>query len=372
MTRQLEPDQTPQPIRVPKSPGFWKETWNIFKRKKLAMLAVYYVVFLSLVAMGSPFIVGTKPIVTKYQGNVYFPAMGYFSPKWENPIFVKDGFAKQYYRLQERDPDSWAIWPLIYQDPKRRIKADEWPDNPGNPASFGEGQQPSWQNLFGTTSGGIDVFAQMVHATRTALLVGFVSMGIAGIVGITLGAFAGYFGGWIDTIISRIIELILCLPTLVLILALLAVVDKTTIWHLMVIIGLTGWTGIARLTRAEFLKLKKSDFVAAARVLGVGQFRIIFRHILPNSLAPVLVPITFGIASAILLESGLSFLGVGGDPSSPSWGKLLDEGRSNHNAWWLIFFPGMAVFSAVLSYNLIGEGLQEATDPRLRDGSESA
>ena len=166
---------------------------------------------------------------------------------------------------------------------------------------------------------------------------------------------------------SRVIEVVLCIPTLVLILALISVVPKTTIWHLMVVIGLTSWTSIARLTRAEFLKLRESDFVIAARALGAGARRVMFRHILRNAMAPILVPITFGIASAILIESGLSFLGFGPPPPAPSWGALLALGRDHYNMWWLILFPGIGIFLTVLAYNLIGEGLQEATDPRLRD-----
>jgi peptide/nickel transport system permease protein len=150
----------------------------------------------------------------------------------------------------------------------------------------------------------------------------------------------------------------------------LAVIEQPTIWHMMAIIGCTAWTGIARLTRAEFLKLKQMDFVAAARATGIGPVRIMYRYLLPNALAPVLVPITFGIAAAILIESGLSFLGFGAPPPNPSWGTLLSAGRSNYELWWLIVFPGTAIFLAVLAYNLIGEGLQEATDPRLRDADD--
>ena len=206
----------------------------------------------------------------------------------------------------------------------------------------------------------------MIHGTKIALLVGFVSTGIAALIGIIVGAIAGYFGGWTDIVISRAIEIVMCIPSLILILALISIVEKPTIWHIMAILGVTGWTGIARLTRAEFLKLKQSEYVAAAKALGASQTRIIFRHILPNSLAPILVPITFGIAAAILVESGLSFLGFGAPAPNPSWGMLLNAGRSNLSYWWLSFFPGLAIFLTVLTYNLIGEGLQEATDPRLR------
>ncbi len=350
----------------PKSRGFWGETWTRFRKRKLAMTALVFVIGLSLVAMLAPAIVGTRPIIVKYKGSIYFPAMGYFNSGWENPVFAKDKFRRRYPKnLAEKDPESWAIWPLVYQDPYRRVYDDEWPGMPGNPTG-GDGH-PNQYNLMGTDTRGVDVFAQLVHGTTVALLVGFVSMGIATVIGVTFGAVAGYAGGWADMLLSRIIEIVLCIPALVLILALLAIVERPTIWHLMAVIGCTRWTGIARLTRAEFLRLKEMEFVAAARALGLGRVRIIVRHILPNSLAPVLVPVTFGIASAILIESGLSFLGFGAPPPEPSWGKLLKDGRSHLEMWWLIVFPGIAIFLAVLSYNLIGEGIQEATDPRLRD-----
>jgi peptide/nickel transport system permease protein len=137
------------------------------------------------------------------------------------------------------------------------------------------------------------------------------------------------------------------------------------------VIGATGWTSIARLTRGEFLKLREMEFVTAARALGATQPRIIFRHVLPNALAPVLVPVSFGIAGAILTESSLSFLGFGSPPPNPSWGTLLNSARDNLTMWWLVVFPGGAIFLAVLAYNLIGEGLQEATDPRLRGGKQA-
>jgi len=166
---------------------------------------------------------------------------------------------------------------------------------------------------------------------------------------------------------SRLTEVVMCIPTLVLILALVAVVEKPTIWKTMAIIGATGWTGIARLTRGEFLRLRQSEFVTSDRSVGAGPIRIMLLHILPNALAPILVPITFGIASAILTESSLSFLGFGPPPPSSSWGSILNDARSNLSMWWLVVFPGIAIFLTVLAYNLIGEGLQEATDPRLRE-----
>ena len=193
-------------------------------------------------------------------------------------------------------------------------------------------------------------------------------MGIATAIGLLIGAVGGYFGGWIDTLLSRFTEVVMCVPTLVLILALWSLIQRPTIWHTMVIIGATGWTGIARLMRAEFLKIKQADYVAAARVSGISTPKIILRYILPNALAPVLVPVTFGIASAILLENSLSFLGFGAPPPNPSWGSVLSSAHGNYQLWWLTVYPGLAVFLTVLSYNVIGEALQEATDPRLREG----
>ena len=336
----------------------------------MAVIAFTFVAILSLIALTAPLIVGTKPIVCKYKGHIYFPALGYLNRKWENPIFTNDRFRLVYPKsLKEKDPDSWAVWPLIYQDPNRRVREDEWGDDrPANPTKD-EGR-PSSNNFFGTTAAGVDVFAMMVHGTRTALLIGFVSMGIAAFIGIVIGAAAGYLGGWMDILLSRLIEIVMSVPQLVLILALIASIEKPTVWHIMIVLGFRNWTSIARLTRAEFLRLKTLDYIAASQALGANQIRIMFRHILPNALAPILVPISFGIAAAILIESALSFLGFGPPPPNPSWGTLLAAGRENLNMWWLTLFPGLAIFSTVLAYNLIGEGLQEVTDPRLREAGK--
>jgi peptide/nickel transport system permease protein len=348
------------------SQGFWAEAWRRYRRRPLGMAALAFVGLLLTVATLAPAIAGTKPVLCRYKGRLYAPCLGYFDRRLEPVIFAKDKFRGEYPRnLRQKDPDSWAVWPLVFQDPYRAVRADEWPGLPENP-SRDEGR-PSRRNLFGTDQAGVDVFAKMVHGTTIALLVGFVSMGIAGTIGIVVGALGGYFGGWIDMLTSRVTEIVMCIPTLVLILAVIAVIEKPTIWHTMAIIGATGWTGIARLTRGEFLRIKSSEFVMAARAAGAGPVRIMLRHVLPNALAPILVPITFGIASAILMESSLSFLGFGPPPPTASWGSVLNDARSNLSMWWLVVFPGIAVFLTVLAYNLIGEGLQEATDPRLRE-----
>lgn len=375
-------------IRIKKSRGFWAEVWSRYRRRKLAMTALAFIAFLGLVALFAPAIAGTKPIVCQYKGSIYFPSLAYLNSSWEPAIFRTDRFRNVYpTNLKKKDPQSWALWPLIYQDPYRRVRGGEFPGVPesdlNEPPTWlrlletkkanvapetDKAQPPAWLHPFGTDPSGVDVLAKMVHGTRTALVVGFVSMGIAAFLGILLGSLGGYFGGWVDMLLSRLTEVVLCVPTLILILALLAIIENPTIWHMMAVIGLTRWTDIARLTRGEFLRLRQTEFVLAAIALGIRKPVIIFRHVLPNSLAPVLVPVTFGVASAILIEAGLSFLGFGAPPPNPSWGTILDAGRANLNNWWLVTFPGIAIFLTVLAYNLIGEALQEATDPRLRDG----
>ena len=349
-----------------RSHGFWAEAWRRYRCRPLAVGGLGFVGFLVVVAAFAPAIAGTKPVLCRYKGRLYAPCLGYFDRRLEPAIFTKDKFRGTYPRnLAAKDPDSWALWPLFFQDPYRSVRNDEWPGRPENPAM--DQGRPSWNNLFGTDQAGVDVLAKMVHGTTVALQVGFVSMGIAGTIGVVVGAVGGYFGGWIDMLTSRVTEIVMCVPTLVLILSIVAIIEKPTIWHTMAIIGFTGWTGIARLTRGEFLRLKSSEYVTAARAAGAGPLRIMLRHVLPNALAPILVPITFGIASAILTESGLSFLGFGPPPPSASWGSVLNGARSNLGMWWLVVFPGAAIFLTVLAYNLIGEGLQESTDPRLRE-----
>jgi peptide/nickel transport system permease protein len=225
---------------------------------------------------------------------------------------------------------------------------------------------PCKAHLLGTDDQGRDVLSRLIYGARISLSVGFVAVSIYIAIGIIFGALAGYYGGWIDIVISRGIEVVMCFPTFFLILAILAFVGPS-IYNIMIVIGLTGWTGIARLVRGEFLRIKGQDFVASAKVCGAGDMRVIFRHILPNALAPVLVSATFGVASAILAESSLSFLGFGVPPYVASWGGILSASRDFMDvAWWLTVAPGVAIFITITAYNLVGEGLRDAIDPRMK------
>ena len=226
--------------------------------------------------------------------------------------------------------------------------------------------RPSSSHLLGTDQLGRDVLSRMIWGSRISLKVGFVAIGIATAIGILFGAVSGYYGGWIDSIMMRFVDIMLCFPAFFLILAVIAFLEPS-IWNIMVVIGITGWMGIARLVRAEFLSLREREFVLSARALGASDIRIIFRHILPNAMAPIIISATLGVAGAILTESALSFLGIGVQPPTPSWGNILTAGKDNIEiAWWLSLFPGLAILITVLGYNLLGEGIKEALDPRLK------
>ena len=228
-------------------------------------------------------------------------------------------------------------------------------------------QPPSHKHWLGTDDRGRSVLARLIWGARISLTIGFVAVGISLVIGIIVGALAGYYGGWVDTVTLRVIEVVMCFPSFFLILTLVALLPPHP-FTVMAALGFLGWTGIARLVRGEFLKLRESDFAMAARASGLRDARVIFRHLVPNALAPVLVSATFGVAGAILTESALSFLGFGVPPPTASWGELLNQSQrlASHGVWWLVVFPGLAIFITVTAFNLVGEGLRDAIDPRLR------
>ncbi len=225
---------------------------------------------------------------------------------------------------------------------------------------------PSLEHPLGTDHLGRDVFSRMLYGSGISLSVGFVAVSISIVIGIVVGALAGYYGKIIDSILMRFVDIMMCFPSFFLMLTVIALLGPS-IYNVMIVIGVTSWMGTARFVRAEFLSLRERDFVQAAKALGISDRRTIFRHMLPNALAPVFVTATINIATAILIEAGLSFLGFGVQPPAPSWGNILTEGRIYiFDAWWLTLFPGLAILITVLSFNLFGEGLRDALDPRLR------
>lgn len=224
--------------------------------------------------------------------------------------------------------------------------------------------EPSAAHYMGTDGLGRDVFSRMLFGARISLLVGIVAVGIATFIGVILGAIAGYYRGWVDAVIMRMVDVMLSIPTFFLILAVIAFLTPS-IWNIMIVIGLTSWMGVTRLVRAEFLSLREREFVMASQTLGAKDRRLIFKHLLPNSLTPIIVSSVLGVASAVLVESGLSFLGLGVQAPQASWGNILTDGKEYIQfAWWLSLFPGLAILITVLGYNLLGEGLRDALDPR--------
>lgn len=245
--------------------------------------------------------------------------------------------------------------------------------SPYNPNDIDRDQilePPGIRHFMGTDDLGRDVFSRMLWGARISLAVGFVAVGISTLIGMVLGALSGFYGGWTDRVIMRFIDIMLSIPTFFLILAVIAFIGPS-IWNIMIVIGVTSWMGVARLVRAEFLSLKEREYVLAAKALGASDSSIIFGHIMVNSMAPVIISAVLGIASAVLVESALSFLGIGVQPPIPTWGNILTLGKDNIEiAWWLSVFPGLAILITVLGYNLLGEGIRDSIDPRLWDSGD--
>ena len=331
---------------------YWKMVSYHFKKRKLAVAGLWVTIFLIAMAVCAPILANDKPILFFYQGHVDLPV--YSGAESVGPFVWKDlkKKAPPVYQHVAEKVDAYAIWPLV----------------PFSPTEYNLLEflsPPNGKHWLGTDDNGRDVLSRMIHGARVSLSVGFVAVGIALLIGVFLGALAGYFGGWTDIVISRAIEILLTIPTFFLIIAIIASLGQS-IYNIMIVIGLTGWTGAARFIRAEFLKLKQLDFITALRALGASKWRIIFIHMLPNALAPVLVSAVFGIAGAILTESSLSFLGFGVPPPTPSWGQILSQSRDYIEfAWWLTVFPGFAIFLSITAYNLVGDGLRDAMDPKL-------
>jgi len=224
-------------------------------------------------------------------------------------------------------------------------------------------------NFLGRDELGRDVFSRCLYAGRISLSIGIVSVGISILIGTIWGAIAGYYGGVVDGILMRIVDAVRSIPVFILLITIMSVFGGS-IFTVMIVLGLTSWPGTARFVRAEFLSLKEREFVLAARVTGVADLRIIFRHILPNAVGPIIVSATMGLAGAILSESGLSFFGLGVQPPTPSWGNMLmgaQDVNTMINAPWKAFFPGFLILLTVLSFNFVGDGLRDAFDPKLKD-----
>ncbi|HEY0262061.1 MAG TPA: ABC transporter permease [Chitinophagales bacterium] len=417
---------------------YWAYVKRQFKKKKTAVISAYVVLFLVVVALLAPFLANEKPLVCKYQGEVYFPVLKDIAVG-----FGIGGFPTQFQNVNWHELDyDFVIFPPV---PYLPMNQDDRNVHSQSPLGGQDVDSQRFYHWFGTDELGRDVLSGMIHGTKVAMTVGIISMLIASSIGIFLGALAGYFGDdnfkisrvrfWLniialyfglffgfsarsyditdalgsslgigfvqvliglfilfaviavanfiaipmkkipflgkqvtvpfDMIVSRLIEILNSIPTLFLILMIIAIIKKPNLYVIMLIIGFTGWTGIARFIRAELLKVRNLEYIEASQSLGYSNTRILFKHAIANALSPVLISIAFGVASAILTESTLSFLGLG-PADTVTWGQLLSYARQVPSAWWLAIFPGFAIFITVTVFNLIGEGLTDALDPRLK------
>ena len=317
--------------------SMWRLTWRRFRRSRLATAALLYVLAMAAIALLAPLVANRKPLVQQTPQGLRFPAFADYvigDPDMETPV-----------------AGTWDVSAPV-------------PYSPNTVDLVQRLQPPGRGHLLGTDDLGRDILARMIHGARVSLTVGFIATTIALVIGSILGALAGYYGGAADWIVSRLIEIVLCFPFLFLVLGIVALF-KPSIYTIMIALGLTSWTSGARYVRGEFLRIRDLEFAQAARASGARDARIIFRHLLPNALAPVLVSASFGVAVAILTESALSFLGLGVPLPTASWGSMLSQAHEHIGyAWWLILFPGLAIFTTVASFNLIGERFREALDPR--------
>ena len=430
--------------------------WQKLKRKKSALYALYLIVALGIVAMLAPFLANHHPLYAKIGDQTLFPAFSQtFTQKSTDTLFHENGtytvilYNQIDWRTLQLDR---VLWPPVAYSPQFSDKYNRdyvspfdeqrYKNSAGEiaPIPFGR------RHWMGTDKVGRDVASGIIHGSKTSLLVGLFSVLLAALIGVPLGAFAGYFGDhgiklpraqyWIsilgsilgiflgfvsrsfeieqgfseslvygslqvglsilivlltsilffwmghfvsrgkflgkavdlplDSWVSRVIEILNSLPTLILIITVAAIINERSMVMLVVIIGFTSWTGMARFMRAEMMKIKEMEYIQAAKVLGFSWKRIIFKHAIPNGLAPVFTAAAFGVASAILVESGLSFLGIGVPDDVVTWGKLLSSGKEEFEASWLVIFPGLAIFFTVTAYNLLGEGLRDALDPKMK------
>jgi peptide/nickel transport system permease protein len=361
-----------------------------FRTELFARVGLWIVVTLFIVAALAPFLANSHALVRVADGRVSFPVFPSLEPiEWRFLLYVPlAGAVWLTRRILLAHPRAAGLGIVAVVLLVEIALACTHPVNdPTNdrdrPAAFkllapvpyspiestaDQFASPSWKHLCGTDSTGRDIAARLLHGARTSLSIGFVSQSISLLVGVTLGGLAGFYRGWLDIAVCRFIEVMDCFPPLLLILVAVSIFEsQNNMFYIMAVIGLTYWTGTARLVRGEFLRLGGQPFALAARAVGASDARVILRHLLPNALGPILVAGTFGVASAILIESSLSFLGFGMQAPTPSWGDILSQARSYIDfAWWLAFFPGVAILITIMSYNFVGEGLRDAVDPRLR------
>lgn len=364
----------PRAGRASDSRGYWGHVWVQLRRNKPGMAGLVVIALIVFTALVAPLVANDRPLVAKLEGDLKFPAFASYVDAWVPWQSMRNELKSLKvagsFPFSDSEPDLKGMtWKQARAE--GRLSLDVWPPvefHPLIPDRTARKLRPSWSSghLLGTDDLGRDVLARLIHGTIVALLVGMVSMSIATTIGVTLGLIAGYFGRGMDLVLSRLTEIVIVFPTFFLIIAVIAFLEPSMV-NIMLVLGFVGWTGIFRLVRGEVLKVRALDYITAAEAMGARSGRLLFRHVLPNAVPPVFVSVAFGVAAAVLAESGLSFLGFG-DPNGSSWGEIVSQGRYyvNEGLWHLTLFPGLAIFVTLTAFNLFGQGLRDAMDPKLR------
>jgi peptide/nickel transport system permease protein len=321
--------------------GFARDSlWRYVRTSRGGRVGLWILAFMAAVALFADLLASDLPIALRYRGETYV------LPAVTRPAKLL-ALDNQLLR-QKMGPDDWALFPLCELGPTQHAPILSPP-----PAA------PSAVHWMGTDDRGRDVFARLVHGSRVSLLVGVAAVFVYVVIGVLLGLLAGFYRGWVDALISRLVEIGLTFPTFFLILTVMALLERSALYTLIIVIGLTRWPRVARLMRAEVLRLRELDYVAASRLAGASSLRLMLRHILPHAMPPVIVNATFGIAGAIILEAALSFLGFGTPPPTASWGEILGQSFESPSSWWLIVLPGLCILATVTAINLLGQALQD-------------
>ena len=368
--------------------SYWAIVRRQYRRNPLGLFGLYVLLVLAAVALLAPLLANDVPVLARYQGRTCFPAFPTYLDAFPVPRSIADWlrrlriggtnpFADHYPMLAGKtwketiadDFDAargdWYLPPPVFCSFR---EINEFKKRPGEASPWFAGAGETVTHWLGTDGQGRDVLARLIHGTIISLSVGVVAVSIYTLIGIVLGAIAGYFGGWLDALLSRVTEVVMCFPSFFLILTVIAFLPRS-IYNIMIVIGITRWTGVFRLIRGEVLRVKEIDYCLSSRALGASDYRVLFRHVVPNAIAPVFVTATFGVAAAILVENSLSFLGFGVATPTASWGEIVSQGREyvDEGLYHLVLAPGLAIFITVTAFNLMGQALRDAMDPRLKE-----
>ena len=325
-----------------------RKRWRIFKRSKTAVISTIFLLFLILLTFVSPFVANSRPLVLKYNQQMYFPVVKDYTA---DVFGISDRLDVDYRELKLSSED-YALWPIIQWDPyESNAKVENYPSG------------PSATNILGTDDRGRDVFTRLLYGFKYSITYAVAVWIISLSIGTILGGTMGFFGGKVDFIGQRVVEVLSTVPQFFLLIILISIFSPS-LYLLIMITCVFAWIGISYYVRAEFLKNRNKEYVEAAKSLGASNFKIIFKHILPNSLTPIITFAPFTIAAEIVGLAALDYLGFGLQVPTPSWGELLAQAQKNYNiAWWLAFYPSLALFTVLTLLNLIGQGVRDAMDP---------